>query len=100
LRFVVIARDGSDVGAPQRRAAIRPNHLAYNAAFEERGNVLVGGALIEDGVMVGTVMVVDFPARSELDAWIHEDPYRSGGVWHEVEVHAFGVAAGSWVPTD
>jgi uncharacterized protein YciI len=50
--------------------------------------------------MRGSVLLVDFPSRQGLDAWLDGDPYVTGGVWHEVEVAPFRVAVGSWKPDD
>jgi uncharacterized protein len=48
--------------------------------------------------MVGSVLLVDFPDRAALDAWIQADPYVTGGVWAEIEVAPFRPAHGAWVP--
>jgi uncharacterized protein YciI len=48
--------------------------------------------------MVGSVMVVDFPTREELDAWLRTDPYVASGVWEQIEVHPYRAAVGSWLP--
>lgn len=82
MRFVVIARDGSDPEAKDRRAAVRPAHLERTAPYVESGQVLLGGAILDEtGDMVGSVMLTDFPTREEGDEWLAGDPYASGGVW-------------------
>ena len=81
MRFVVIARDGSDPEAKDRRAAVRPAHLERTAPYVESGQVLLGGAILEEtGDMVGSVMLTDFPTREERDEWLAGDPYITGGV--------------------
>ena len=99
MQFFVIARDGTDAGAVARRQAVRPHHLDGIQPFVDAGNILMGGAILDDdGNMRGSVLLVDFPSRAELDAWIDDDPYVTGGVWREVEVAPFRVAVGSWKP--
>ncbi len=99
MQFVVIGRDGADPEAPARRQAARPSHLEGIQPLVDSGNVLIGGAILDDdGTMRGSVIVVDFPSRTELDAWLRGDPYVTGGVWQEVEVAPFRVASGSWTP--
>ena len=50
--------------------------------------------------MVGSVVLTDFATREELDGWIAEDPYVTGGVWQEVEIRDFRPAVGAWLPAD
>jgi uncharacterized protein len=87
MQFLVMAKDGSDEGALERRKRTRPTHLAAIGPLVDAGNVLVGGAILDDaGDMVGSMLLVDFPDRSEVDAWLGADPYVTEGVWREIEV--------------
>ena len=98
MRFVVMAWDGDDPDAKGRRAAVRPIHLENIQPFVDDGHVLVGGAMLDDqGGMIGSTLVVEFDSRADLDAWITADPYVTGGVWDQVEVHPFRPAVGSWL---
>ncbi|MFI5393662.1 MAG: YciI family protein [Myxococcota bacterium] len=98
MRFVVMAWDGDDPDAKGRRAAVRPIHLENIQPFVDDGHVLVGGAMLdEQGDMIGSTLVVEFDSRADLDAWITADPYVTGGVWDQVEVHPFRPAVGSWL---
>ena len=99
MEFLVMARDGSDEGAIERRQRTRPTHLASIAPLVEGGNILVGGAILnEAGDMVGSMLLVDFPDRSDVDAWLAADPYVTDGVWREIEVTPFRTAVGAWQP--
>jgi uncharacterized protein YciI len=101
MQFVIIARDGIDPEALTRRQAARPAHLEGIRPFIERGNILIGGAILDEvGNMVGSVLVADFPTREELDAWLAGDPYVTDGVWQDVEVRPYRVAVGAWLHTD
>jgi uncharacterized protein YciI len=100
MQFVIMARDGTDPEAQARRQAVRPAHLEGIRPFVERGNILVGGAILDElGNMVGSVLMADFPTREELDAWLTGDPYVTDGVWQEVEVQPYRAAVGAWLPT-
>jgi uncharacterized protein YciI len=100
MQFVIIARDGTDPEAQARRQAVRPAHLEGIRPFVERGNILVGGAILNElSNMVGSVLMADFPTREELDAWLAGDPYVTDGVWQEVEVQPYRAAVGAWLPT-
>jgi uncharacterized protein len=99
MQFVVMARDGIDPDAVARRHAVRPTHLDGIQPLVDAGNILAGGAMLDDdGNMRGSVLLVDLPSREELDAWIDQDPYVTGGVWKEIEVVPFRVAVGAWMP--
>lgn len=101
MRHVVIARDGRDDGAKARRARVRPEHLRQIEPRVDRGEILVGGAILDEaGDMVGSVLLVDFETRDELDAWLRTDPYVTGGVWQEIEVQPYRPAVGAWMPPD
>lgn len=101
MQFLLIARDGTDEEAIARRARVRPTHLEAIAPFVEAGNVLVGGAMLSGaGEMVGSMLLLDFPDRAALDAWLERDPYVTGGVWKEIQVEPFRTAVGAWQPPD
>lgn len=96
---IVIARDGDDPEAKARRAAVRPSHLERIEPLVEAGNILVGGAILDEaGDMVGSVLLTRFESREAFDAWIDNDPYVTGGVWKDIEVRPYRPAVGSWMP--
>lgn len=96
-QFLVTARDGTDPEAPARRAAARAAHLA--AVGRLGPAMIMGGAVLDAaGAPVGSTMLVDFPDRAAVDAWIASDPYTAGGVWREVEVAPFRLAVERGVP--
>lgn len=99
MQFLVMARDGTDDEAIERRKRTRPLHLEAIAPFVDAGNVLVGGAMLsKDDDMIGSMLLMDFPDRAALDAWLEADPYVTDGVWREVEVRPFRTAVGAWHP--
>ena len=99
MQFLVIAKDGSDEEALERRKRTRPTHLASIGPLVDSGNLLVGGAILDDaGDMIGSMLLVDFPDRTGVDAWLAADPYVTEGVWREIEVTPFRTAVGAWQP--
>lgn len=99
MHFVIIARDGTDVDAQARRHAVRPTHLEAIRPLVEQGHVALGGAILDDeGAMTGSVLIVDFPTRQDVDAWLSADPYVTKGVWKDIEVHPYRAAVGAWLP--
>jgi len=99
MQFLVVAKDGTDEGALERRKRTRPTHLESIQPLVDHGNVLVGGAILNDtGDMIGSLLLVEFPDRADLDAWLAADPYVTDGVWREIEVTPFRSAVGAWQP--
>jgi len=99
MQFLVVAKDGTDESALERRKRTRPTHLGSIQPLLDHGNVLVGGAILnEAGDMTGSMLLVEFADRADLDAWLDADPYVTEGVWREVEVTPFRSAVGAWQP--
>lgn len=85
MQFVLIAKDGTDADALQRRLAAREAHIKNTD--DNIANMLIGAATLnEQGDMNGSVMVVDFPSREDLDAWLKAEPYVTGDVWRDITV--------------
>lgn len=89
-QWLLTAYDGTDADAPARRMAARPNHLETYAALKKNGNSIAGGAILDDeGNMIGSAMLLEFPSREEFDEWYNNDPYVTGGVWKTVTIQPF-----------
>ncbi len=87
MQFLVVGMDGSDAEAPARRQAVREQHLALGDEMEADGSRWYGASLRDDeGNMIGSFAVMDFPDREALDSWLEREPYVVGGVWQHIEV--------------
>ena len=73
-----------------RRMEVRPRHLDGMARL---GNhvVCAGGLLDEAGKMKGSVLVMDFQSREELDEYLANEPYVTEHVWEKIEVERMNV---------
>jgi len=92
-QYVIIARDGKDDKAPDRRMETRPLHLAEASRLKANNNFIIGGAFLNDaGQMVGSVMIVQFETEDDFTNWYNNEPYITGGVWTTIEVTPFKVA--------
>jgi uncharacterized protein len=99
MQFLVIAKDGTDDEAIERRLRTRPSHLESIGPLVDSGRVLLGGAILSDaGDMVGSMLLIDFPRLEDVDAWLASDPYVTEGVWREIEIRPFRTAVGAWQP--
>lgn len=87
MQFVIIAHDGTDAEALQRRLAARPAHIALSDKAVKSGEQLFGAALLNDKEqMCGSVMIVEFDNREQLDEWLKIEPYITGNVWQKIEI--------------
>ena len=92
MQFLLIAHDGDDDQALARRMRARDAHVALGDEMVARGQMLYGGAILDDAAnMTGSVLVLDFADRAELDAWLKIEPYVTGDVWLSIDVRPFRV---------
>ena len=74
----------------ERRLAVRPRHLEGMAKLGAHV-ICAGGLLDEEGKMKGSALILDFPSRAELDAYLAEEPYVQEHVWDRIEVDRMNV---------
>jgi len=92
-QYLIIAHDGKDDEALDRRKNVRPNHLAGAKKLKANNNFVIGGAMLDDeGNMRGSIMIVQFASQEDFQKWYDNEPYITGGVWKEIEVKPFKVA--------
>lgn len=92
-QYLIIAHDGRDEAAPERRMAARPRHLDGARRLKSQGRYVTGGAILdEEGNMKGSVMILRFEAEEDFREWYANEPYITEGVWKDIEVKPFRVA--------
>ena len=92
-QYVVIAHDGKDEKALDRRAETRPAHLAGAKALKAKNQFVTGGAILDEaGNMRGSVMILQFETEEAFKEWFSNEPYITQGVWKSIEVKPFRVA--------
>lgn len=88
MQFLVIGYDGTDDKALERRMASREAHMAGVLKMKEEGKAIFGVAILDDREqMIGSLMVVEYPSRADVDAWLKREPYVLGDVWRKIEVY-------------
>ena len=92
-QYLIIANDGKDDEALDRRKEVRPLHLAGAKRLKEKNNFVIGGAMLDDdGNMRGSIMIVQFETQDDFQNWYDNEPYITQGVWKTIEVKQFRVA--------
>lgn len=93
MQFLLIAYDGSDPEATERRLKVREEHLEKIARLKKQGELLFGGAILDEaGKMIGSSILYEFPDRQSLDKMLKEEPYNTKGVWKKIEIRPFRLA--------
>lgn len=82
--YVVHCQDKD--GALQVRLDNRAAHLEFLKANMDKV-IMAGPVQTEDRTgMVGSVLVLDFASRAELDQFLAQDPYAKAGLFQSVTV--------------
>jgi uncharacterized protein YciI len=90
MTFLIVAHDFRDPDALSRRMQQRVAHLDGVRKMKAEGTFLDGGAMLDDeGRMIGSMVLVEFASRSEVDDWLARDPYVTGQVWEHITVRPF-----------
>lgn len=93
MQFLVLGYDGNDEKAMERRLAARPAHLEEASELAASGKWLYSAALMDDdGKMIGSMIVCDYPTREDLDKWLSDEPYVTGKVWEKIIIHGAQVS--------
>ena len=92
-QYLITAYDHTDEGALKRRMDVRPHHLDGARGLKEKGNYILGGAILnEEGKMIGSTMILQFENEEELDAWQQSEIYIMGKIWESFDIKPFKVA--------
>ena len=92
IHYLVYARDFKDAKALDRRMAARPDHLNRAKASFEKNELVLGGAMVENGKMVGSMMVLDVPNLESAQQWVNQDAYVKGKVWDKIDIVEYKMA--------
>ena len=93
MQFLLVAFDGTDPNALERRMKVRPDHLEKIAVLKKRGEFLLGGAILDDNEkMIGSMIVYEFPDRTALDASLENEPYVIHSVWEKIDIMPYRLA--------
>ena len=88
MQFMIKALDGA--GMLEKRLEVRPRHL--ESINQIRDHIICAGGLLNDeGKMKGSCLVLEYPSREELDAYLAQEPYVLANVWEKVEVEVMNV---------
>lgn len=88
MQFVITAYDGA--GMLDKRMEVRPLHLEGMERLKEH-LVCAGGLLDEAGNLKGSVLVMEFLNREEVDEYLATEIYVTEHVWEKITVERMNV---------
>ena len=76
-------------GTAELRIQVRPEHRAYLGKLADK-MAFAGPLTSEDGkTTVGSLLVMDFPSKADVEAWLSNEPFTKAGVYEKPVIHAF-----------
>ena len=88
MQFIVKAYDGE--GMLDKRIEVRPRHLEGIERIKEHV-ICAGGLLDDEGKMKGSVLIMEYENREQLDEYLANEPYIQENVWQKIEVERMNV---------
>lgn len=82
MRVALICIDKA--GALQTRLDNRAAHLAH---IESSGVVEMAGPFLQDGAMIGSLIILDVADMAAAQDWAANDPYSQAGLFQSVTMH-------------
>ena len=92
-QYLITGYDHTDAEALERRMSVREKHLENVRILKNSGNHILGGAILDDqGMMIGSTMVLQFETDEAFNNWLEKEVYITAKVWDKVDIRPFRVA--------
>lgn len=88
MQFVITAYDGA--GMLAKRMEVRPLHLEGMERLKEH-LIAAGGLLDEERKLKGSVLIMEFQDREEVDEYLANEIYVKEHVWEKITVERMNV---------
>ena len=88
MQYIIKAYDGE--GMLDKRMEISPRHLEGIERIKEHV-ICAGGLLDDEGKMKGSVLIMEYENREQLDEYLANEPYVQENVWQKIEVERMNV---------
>jgi uncharacterized protein YciI len=86
MLYLLVARNRTNPDALAARDRLRAMQFETVRQWAAQGIMRLGGAILDSaGAPLGSMALLDFQSRDELDEWLAKHPYRISGIWDEVE---------------
>ena len=88
MQFVITAYDGA--GMLAKRMEVRPLHLEGMERLKKH-LIAAGGMLDDEGKLKGSVLIMEFQSREEVDDYLANEIYVKEQVWEKITVEQMNV---------
>ena len=88
MQFVITAYDGA--GMLDKRMEVRPLHLEGMERLKSH-LISAGGLLDVEGKLKGSVLIMEFQSREEVEAYLASEIYVTDRVWEKITVERMNV---------
>ena len=88
MQFVITAYDGA--GMLEKWMEVRPLHLEGMERLKEH-LIAAGGLLDDEGKLKGSVLIMEFLDREEVDEYLANEIYVKEHVWEKITVERMNV---------
>lgn len=88
MQFVITAYDGA--GMLDKRMEVRPLHLEGMERLKSH-LISAGGLLDVEGKLKGSVLIMEFQSREEVEAYLASEIYVTERVWEKITVERMNV---------
>lgn len=94
MKFIVYTKDKAD--SLTIRKDNRDAHLAFLKSDDAPIELLTAGPWLDDeGVMRGSILIVEAGDKTQVENWLADDPYRAAGLTDSTMIRAFIWAIGA-----
>lgn len=94
MYYAIYAEDNEN--SLETRLSVRPAHLERLNSLVDQGRLLVAGPFpavdSEDpgpAGFTGSLIIAEFDSLEDAQAWADQDPYKTAGVYKEIEVKPY-----------
>ena len=88
MQFVITAYDGA--GMLEKRMEVRPLHWEGMERLKKH-LIAAGGMLDDEGKLKGSVLIMEFQNREEVDEYLANEIYVKKRVWEKITVERMNV---------
>ena len=88
MQFVITSYDGA--GMLAKRMEVRPLHLEGMERLKKH-LIAAGGMLDDEGKLKGSVLIMEFQSREEVDDYLANEIYVKEQVWEKITVEQMNV---------
>jgi uncharacterized protein len=82
FQYLIMGYDSGTAEGLAHRMEIRPQHFEFIKLYKERGELLIGGAQLDDAQnMKGSALILQFEDAEAIKIYESKEPYIINKVW-------------------